>query len=220
MIGRTRFSPSLRVAVERRLVADVPVGCLLSGGVDSSLIVGLLAEAGQHGLATFSIGFESVGGVKGDEFRYSDIIAERFEHRPPPDPHRHRPDAARTRRCDRRHERADGQPRLRRLLSAQPGSGQARQGRAVRAGRRRGVRRLPLVSPDGQARRRIARGLGGQLPQGVLRPGPVARGVAALVDAGADHRRGGPERTVRHRALRARRRRRPASTARCGWTPP
>lgn len=70
---------SLRLAVERRLVADVPVGCLLSGGVDSSLIVGLLAEAGQHGLATFSIGFESVGGVKGDEFRYSDIIAERFD---------------------------------------------------------------------------------------------------------------------------------------------
>lgn len=70
---------SLRLAVERRLVADVPVGCLLSGGVDSSLIVGLLAEAGQHGLATFSIGFESVGGVKGDEFKYSDIIAERFD---------------------------------------------------------------------------------------------------------------------------------------------
>jgi asparagine synthase (glutamine-hydrolysing) len=69
---------SLRLAVKRRLVADVPVGCLLSGGVDSSLIVGLLAEAGQHGLATFSIGFESVGGVKGDEFKYSDIVAERF----------------------------------------------------------------------------------------------------------------------------------------------
>jgi asparagine synthase (glutamine-hydrolysing) len=69
---------SLRLAVERRLVADVPVGCLLSGGVDSSLIVGLLAEAGQHGLQTFSIGFESVGGVAGDEFKYSDIVAERF----------------------------------------------------------------------------------------------------------------------------------------------
>lgn len=69
---------SLRVAVERRLVADVPVGCLLSGGVDSSLIVGLLAEAGQHGLSTFSIGFESAGGVEGDEFRWSDIVAERF----------------------------------------------------------------------------------------------------------------------------------------------
>ena len=70
---------SLRTAVERRLVADVPVGCLLSGGVDSSLIVGLLAEAGQHGLKTFSIGFESAGGVKGDEFQYSDIVAKRFD---------------------------------------------------------------------------------------------------------------------------------------------
>jgi asparagine synthase (glutamine-hydrolysing) len=70
---------ALRLAVERRLVADVPVGCLLSGGVDSSLIVGLLAEAGQTGLSTFSIGFESAGGVKGDEFQWSDIIAKRFD---------------------------------------------------------------------------------------------------------------------------------------------
>ena len=69
---------ALRTAVKRRLVADVPVGCLLSGGVDSSLIVGLLAEAGQTGLSTFSIGFESAGGVEGDEFQWSDIIAERF----------------------------------------------------------------------------------------------------------------------------------------------
>jgi asparagine synthase (glutamine-hydrolysing) len=69
---------SLRVAVDRRMVADVPVGCLLSGGVDSSLIVGLLAEAGQAGLQTFSIGFESVGDVEGDEFRWSDIVAKRF----------------------------------------------------------------------------------------------------------------------------------------------
>ena len=69
---------SLRVAVERRLVADVPVGVLLSGGLDSSLIVGLLAEAGQQGLATFSIGFESAGGVRGDEFHYSDLVAAHF----------------------------------------------------------------------------------------------------------------------------------------------
>jgi asparagine synthase (glutamine-hydrolysing) len=69
---------TLRVAVDRRMVADVPVGCLLSGGVDSSLIVGLLAEAGQRGLSTFSIGFESVGGVEGDEFEWSDIVADRF----------------------------------------------------------------------------------------------------------------------------------------------
>ncbi|HEY0440068.1 MAG TPA: N-acetylglutaminylglutamine amidotransferase [Xanthobacteraceae bacterium] len=65
-------------AVERRRVADVPVGVLLSGGLDSSLIVGLLARSGQTGLNTFSIGFESIGGVEGDEFRYSDIIAREF----------------------------------------------------------------------------------------------------------------------------------------------
>jgi asparagine synthase (glutamine-hydrolysing) len=70
---------SLRIAVERRLVADVPVGCLLSGGLDSSLIVGLLAEAGQHGLATFSIGFEAAGGEEGDEFKYSDVIARHYD---------------------------------------------------------------------------------------------------------------------------------------------
>ncbi|CAN5136619.1 N-acetylglutaminylglutamine amidotransferase [soil metagenome] len=69
---------ALRLAVERRLVADVPVGVLLSGGLDSSLIVGLLAEAGQSGLATFSVGFEDAGGRKGDEFVYSDIVAKTF----------------------------------------------------------------------------------------------------------------------------------------------
>ncbi|MCK2212254.1 N-acetylglutaminylglutamine amidotransferase [Actinomadura sp. ATCC 31491] len=69
---------ALRTAVRRRMVADVPVGVLLSGGLDSSLIVALLAEEGQEGLATFSIGFEPAGGEKGDEFAYSDLIAERF----------------------------------------------------------------------------------------------------------------------------------------------
>jgi len=70
---------SLRRAVKRRLIADVPVGVLLSGGLDSSLIVGLLAEAGQKNLNTFSVGFESVGKEKGNEFQYSDIIAEHFQ---------------------------------------------------------------------------------------------------------------------------------------------
>ncbi|MFA9445917.1 N-acetylglutaminylglutamine amidotransferase [Egicoccus sp. AB-alg6-2] len=69
---------ALRKAVQWRLVADVPVGVLLSGGLDSSLVVGLLAEAGQRGLNTFSIGFESFGGEEGDEFKYSDVIAEHF----------------------------------------------------------------------------------------------------------------------------------------------
>ncbi len=70
---------SMRSAVTWRTVADVPVGVLLSGGLDSSMAVGLLAEAGQRGINTFSIGFESVGGEEGDEFKYSDVIAREFD---------------------------------------------------------------------------------------------------------------------------------------------
>ncbi|EHK56632.1 N-acetylglutaminylglutamine amidotransferase [Allomesorhizobium alhagi] len=75
---RDRVLQALRLAVKRRMVADVPVGVLLSGGVDSSLIVGLLAEMGQTGLMSFSVGFEEANGEKGDEFVYSDLIAREF----------------------------------------------------------------------------------------------------------------------------------------------
>jgi asparagine synthase (glutamine-hydrolysing) len=70
---------ALRTAVKRRMVADVPVGVLLSGGIDSSIVVALLAEQGQHGLATFSIGFDSSDGESGDEYFYSDLIAKTFD---------------------------------------------------------------------------------------------------------------------------------------------
>src|SRR5690606_34777472 len=73
-----RVHEALRLAVRRRMVADVPVGVLLSGGVDSSLIVGLLAEEGQADLSTFSVGFEEANGEKGDEFVYSDLISQHF----------------------------------------------------------------------------------------------------------------------------------------------
>ena len=65
------------------MVADVPVGVLLSGGLDSSLIVALLAEEGQRGLATFSVGFPDAGDREGDEFAFSDLVAQEFatEHR-------------------------------------------------------------------------------------------------------------------------------------------
>jgi asparagine synthase (glutamine-hydrolysing) len=68
---------ALRTAVKRRLVADIPVGALLSGGVDSSLIVGLMSEADAN-LRTYSIGFEDVGSEEGNEFRYSDLIAQHY----------------------------------------------------------------------------------------------------------------------------------------------
>jgi asparagine synthase (glutamine-hydrolysing) len=73
-----RVENILRTSVKRRLTADVPVGVLLSGGLDSSLIVGLLAENGASDLSTFSIGFEDHGSERGNEFEYSDVIAERF----------------------------------------------------------------------------------------------------------------------------------------------
>ncbi|HEY4135497.1 MAG TPA: N-acetylglutaminylglutamine amidotransferase [Alphaproteobacteria bacterium] len=69
---------ALTTSIKRRQVADVPVGVLLSGGLDSSLVVALLAESGQTDLKTFAIGFESVGNLKGDEFKYSDFVAKHF----------------------------------------------------------------------------------------------------------------------------------------------
>ena len=69
---------TLNRSVSRRLTGDVPVGVLLSGGLDSSLITGLLAEQGQKGLNTFSIGFEDVNGEDGNEFYYSDLVAKHF----------------------------------------------------------------------------------------------------------------------------------------------
>ncbi len=75
---RNAVLATLRTAVERRRVADVPVGVLLSGGLDSSLLVALLQNGGTRRLKTFSIGFERVGDLAGDEFRYSDLVAQTF----------------------------------------------------------------------------------------------------------------------------------------------
>ncbi len=75
---RDRLLASLREAVSIRQRAARDVGVLLSGGVDSSLLVGLLAEAGVKDLLTFSIGFQDAGGERGDEFEYSDLIARHY----------------------------------------------------------------------------------------------------------------------------------------------
>ncbi|MDR0256973.1 MAG: N-acetylglutaminylglutamine amidotransferase [Stenotrophomonas maltophilia] len=75
---RDRVLDSTRQAVAIRQRAAVDVGVLLSGGVDSSMLVGLLREVGVDDLSTFSIGFEDAGGERGDEFQYSDLIARHY----------------------------------------------------------------------------------------------------------------------------------------------
>jgi asparagine synthase (glutamine-hydrolysing) len=63
----------LRHAVRSRLVADVPLGAFLSGGVDSSLVVALMAEAGTRAVRTFTIGFRE---TQFDESEYAHRVAK------------------------------------------------------------------------------------------------------------------------------------------------
>jgi asparagine synthase (glutamine-hydrolysing) len=65
----------LREAVRSRMVADVPLGAFLSGGVDSSAVVAFMAEASRKAVETCSIGFDA---ADHDETRYAAIVAERF----------------------------------------------------------------------------------------------------------------------------------------------
>jgi asparagine synthase (glutamine-hydrolysing) len=66
----------LEEAVRYRLIADVPLGALLSGGVDSSVIVALMARAASGPVKTFTVGFD-VGG-KYNELEEARLIAKRF----------------------------------------------------------------------------------------------------------------------------------------------
>ena len=71
---------SLRTAVKRRNnISDVPVGVLLSGGLDSSLLVSLLDEIGIEDIRTFTIGFDDQPEEKGSEYEFSDAVVERFQ---------------------------------------------------------------------------------------------------------------------------------------------
>ncbi|MBI3332936.1 MAG: asparagine synthase (glutamine-hydrolyzing) [Candidatus Omnitrophica bacterium] len=72
-----RLRHFLAQAVRRRMIADVPLGAFLSGGVDSTIVVGLMAEsAPDRPVKTFSIGFE--GDPRFNETHYAEIAARRF----------------------------------------------------------------------------------------------------------------------------------------------
>ena len=70
----------LKEAVKKRMGAsDVPIGVLLSGGLDSSLLVALLAESGHANVRTFSIGFEDIDDEAGSEFEFSDQVVSQYK---------------------------------------------------------------------------------------------------------------------------------------------
>ena len=71
-----RVRETVRAAVRRRLVADVPLGALLSGGIDSSVVVALMAEASGEPVRTFTVGFPD---ARYDERAYARSVARRFD---------------------------------------------------------------------------------------------------------------------------------------------
>ncbi|MBM4048536.1 MAG: asparagine synthase (glutamine-hydrolyzing), partial [Planctomycetes bacterium] len=71
-----RLRQELAEATKLRLIADVPLGAFLSGGMDSSITVGLMSQAAREPVKTFSIGFEE---KRYDELDYARLVAKRFQ---------------------------------------------------------------------------------------------------------------------------------------------
>lgn len=68
----------LEAAIERRLISEVPLGAFLSGGIDSSIVVGLMSRMMDQPVKTFSVGFHSAD-QKYDERSFAKIVAEKYQ---------------------------------------------------------------------------------------------------------------------------------------------
>ena len=74
---RSELRRLLEESIRLRMIADVPVGAFLSGGVDSAAVVGLMTRIAGERLKTFSIGFDS-DGARLDERSYAKLVADRY----------------------------------------------------------------------------------------------------------------------------------------------
>jgi asparagine synthase (glutamine-hydrolysing) len=70
------YRERLRESVRLRLMADVPLGSFLSGGIDSAAITGLMSELVGTGVKTFSVAFAE---LEANELEYARLVAERFK---------------------------------------------------------------------------------------------------------------------------------------------
>ena len=74
----SRTESELQRAVQAHLVSDVPVGAFLSGGIDSGLMVAMMATASERPVETFTVGFAGSGSAFIDERGYARMIAQRY----------------------------------------------------------------------------------------------------------------------------------------------
>ena len=172
-------------AVREHMVSDVPIGAFLSGGIDSSAVVALMARTAAAPVNTYSIGYDGGGAASYyNELSYASEVAQALRHRAPRDP------GQAGRRCAAAEaavasRRADLRQRHRHDLSRLGARRARREGDSVGRRRRRAVRRLPPLPRRSLQRRYPAS----------CRTGCAARSLQPLADmlpSGRQQSLGGP----------------------------